>query len=200
MANKTYTITRALSPIDWGKAPVAPIDNQLWGTDVAISAQAQVCYDDKALYVHLKATEKNIRAEEEGPTAMPNWDSCLEFFFSPKQGDSRYFNIEFNANCVVNIGFGFNRYQHIRILRNGQQFNARSNRTDDGWEIFYEVPYSLIQVFFPDFTPVSGQTMQANFYKCGDKTEEEHYICWNPVTCENPDFHRPEYFGTLVFE
>lgn len=200
MANNTYTITRANPSIDWRKVPVAPIDTQLWGTDVDISAQAQVCYDEKALYVHLQAVEKNIRTVEEGPTAMVNRDSCLEFFFSPSQADSRYFNIEFNSNCVVNIGYGFHRYQHIRILMSGDQFNAKSNRTEDGWEIFYEVPYSLIRIFHPDFAPVSGQTMQANFYKCGDNTETEHYICWNPITCETPDFHLPEHFGTLIFE
>ena len=39
-----------------------------------------------------------------------------------------------------------------------------------------------------------------NFYKCGDKQVEPHYLSWNPVLTDNPDFHRPEYFGKVIFE
>jgi len=26
-----------------------------------------------------------------------------------------------------------------------------------------------------------------------------HYVTWNPVGTEQPDYHRPEYFGELKF-
>ena len=42
-------------------------------------------------------------------------------------------------------------------------------------------------------------TVSANFYKCGDKTAHIHFVSWSPIGCEKPDFHRPEYFGTLEF-
>ena len=38
-----------------------------------------------------------------------------------------------------------------------------------------------------------------NFYKCGDQQVVPHYLSWAPITTENPDFHRPEYFGELNF-
>ena len=43
-------------------------------------------------------------------------------------------------------------------------------------------------------------TANANFYKCGDETQKPHYLSWNPVKTSKPDFHRPEYFGKLIFE
>ena len=42
--------------------------------------------------------------------------------------------------------------------------------------------------------------MRANCYKCGDCTVQPHYLAWNPPTSENPDFHRPQDFGALIFE
>ena len=41
--------------------------------------------------------------------------------------------------------------------------------------------------------------MYGNFFKCGDLTEQAHYLSWNPVTSEQPDFHRPQDFGLLRF-
>ena len=40
------------------------------------------------------------------------------------------------------------------------------------------------------------------FYKTGgaDITGNEHYGMWNEVGTENPDFHRPEYFGKFIIE
>jgi len=45
----------------------------------------------------------------------------------------------------------------------------------------------------------SGTVWRANFYRCGGKTDTQ-YACWNPIGCEKPDFHRPEFFGDLTFE
>lgn len=40
----------------------------------------------------------------------------------------------------------------------------------------------------------------ANFYKCGDKLQTPHFLSWNPINLEKPNFHCPEFFGTLNFE
>lgn len=196
----TYLIKRCSQPINWDQIPALSISNYLWMEPLSISANAQLCYDDEALYVHMWATEKNILAEQDGPTGLPNLDSCLEFFFSPDPEDSRYFNFEFNPLVCVNVGFGYDRYKHVRLLRDGEFFQAKVNCTENGWEIFYQIPYDFIRWFFPGFSPASGDQMRANFYKCGDHTAEPHYIAWNPVTQENPDFHVPTFFGTLYFE
>jgi hypothetical protein len=57
-----------------------------------------------------------------------------------------------------------------------------------------------VRRFFPAYAPVSGGTIRANFYKCGDLTPQEHYLSWNPMTCDTPAFHRPCDFGLLTFE
>ena len=37
-------------------------------------------------------------------------------------------------------------------------------------------------------------------YKCGDQTKYEHYMSWNYVGNEVPQFHSPEFFGEMIFE
>jgi len=46
---------------------------------------------------------------------------------------------------------------------------------------------------------LKGKIFRANFYKCGDKLTVPHYVTWNPVGTENPDYHQPEHFGLLKF-
>ncbi len=43
-----------------------------------------------------------------------------------------------------------------------------------------------------------GLEGRANFYKCGDETEFPHYGAWS-LRDGGPDFHRPEFFGSIVF-
>lgn len=198
---KLYKIVKKPDTLDWTMIPAALIDTQLQTPEVDISATAQVCYDDKALYVRLTAKESNIRAEYTGVLDAPCEDSCLEFFFCPIEGDDRYFNIEYNPNCCIYLGIASNLNDLVRLVPEfGIPFEPKAIRTEDGWEITYQIPYSFIRRFFPDFTPVSGKKMKGNFYKCGDLTVQEHFLCWNLITSNPVSFHRTCDFGMLEFE
>ena len=48
--------------------------------------------------------------------------------------------------------------------------------------------------------PLYGARMKANFYKCGDKLQTPHFLSWNRIDLPSPNFHRPDFFGTLEFE
>ncbi len=41
--------------------------------------------------------------------------------------------------------------------------------------------------------------MSANFYKCGDKLTVPHFVTWNSIGTNKPDFHQPKFFGELYF-
>lgn len=197
---RSYTILPKSKIGDWNDVPVAHIDTRLWTSEIDIAATAQACYDSQALYLRLTAKEKNIRAEEKGPIGIPCKDSCLEFFFSPVEGDARYFNVEFNPEACMFLGFGTCRYDSTRLLlKPSNNFNPCSVRTEDGWEITYQIPFAFIKLFFKGFVAASGKKMRANFYKCGDLTVQEHYFSWNPINTPTPDFHRPDCFGELIF-
>ena len=198
---KTYLITKTQGAPDWRKVPAAEIDNCQWGYWADVTAKAQLCYDENAIYAHFTAREANIRAEEQGQSAMPCLDSCMEFFFCPVAENKTYFNIEMNPNCAMYLGIGNDRYDLIRLLLpEDGNLDAQAFRTEDGWELTYQIPVSFIQRFFPEFKAESGAMMRGNFYKCGDYTVKEHYFAWNPVECETPDFHLSQWFGKLYFE
>lgn len=182
----------------WEDVEALPIDQNLWLPPADVAAQAQIARTGDALLVRLTAREQHIRAEENGPLGRPCEDSCLEFFFSPVAGDSRYVNIEFNPIGCVWIGLG-DGYFRTRLLPEQDWLEPTTFSTGDGWGIAYRVPFAFIRTLFPAFAPAPGDVLRANCYKCGDKTHQPHYLAWNPVDSKTPNFHRPQDFGEMVF-
>ena len=195
---RTYSILKVDGVPNWKEIPELSADNILWEPDCGIRAFGQFCHDDSNLYVHLRAVEKDIRAEYTAPLSPVFQDSCLEFFFIPEDGD-RYFNFEINPNGCLYVEFGHNRSDRFIQYRAdmNDRFDIKASRTDDGWEVFYHIPLDFIRLYYPDFT--FRGSLRANIYKCGDMTPNRHYLSWNPVTSEKPDFHRPEDFGEMIF-
>lgn len=195
---REYTIKKITGQPDWEKIPSLAIDNLLWTQYTDVSASAQLCWDDSAIYVRMSAVEKDIRKELTGVLDSVCDDSCLEFFLQPTDVVS-YINIEMNPNCAVFMGFGSCLENLIRLIpEDWDPLRARSEMTDGGWSVTYQLPISFIQQFYPGFTPKSGLKMKGNFYKCGDLTPNPHFLSWNNITCEVPAFHVPQYFGTLI--
>ena len=200
---KKYEILKVCGEPDFSIIPIIDIDVRHRGVPTEIGANAQICYSDEALFVHLWTAEENIRAEENGPVGMPCYDSCLEFFFCPMENDPRYFNIEFNMNGCVFFGFGTGIPDLFRLLPEERTvkdvFNYKINKTDAGWEIFYSIPHSLIRQFFPEFKAYTGKQMRANCYKCADFSEPPHYLSWSKIEGPNFSFHNPKFFGIMEF-
>jgi hypothetical protein len=109
---RNYTITKISGLPEWDKIPKLDIDNVLWLKDAGVKAYGQLCYDEEDLYVHLSATEKDIRAKNTKPLSAVNEDSCLEFFFMPAGGD-RYFNFEVNPNGCMHYQIGHDRTDRL---------------------------------------------------------------------------------------
>ena len=194
----SYMITRVHETVDWEAVPALTLDHILWLPDRGVRAGGQFCCDEDTLYVHLFAAESDIRAEYAEPLS-PVWkDSCLEFFFQP-HGEDRYFNFEINPNGCLYIEFGHCRTDRIALFRENMQelFSIQAGRTQNGWEVYYGIPVTFLQLFYPGFS-FSG-TLRANVYKCGGLADHEHYLSWNMIKSEKPDYHRPQDFGVMAF-
>ena len=197
---KSYVISRINGAPDWKSLPSLSVSEILWLPDAGIRMTQAICHDDENIFVHQRAVEESIRAELFGTDCPVCEDSCMEFFFSPCPDDGRYFNIETNPNGCFFSGFGHGREDLKRLYPAASVFDIRTQRTPDGWEVFYRIPLSFIREFYPDYAFTSGMKIRANCYKCGDKAAIPHYLGWNHVSCETPDFHRPEFFGEMIFE
>ena len=156
-------------------------------------------HDADALLARFEVSEVNAKAvclDDNGPV----WeDSCAEIFLRVP-GHREYFNFE--TNCI-GIGLAAERLSRSEFKRFGPERMARVVRrsslpheavdlADATWILEVEIPFDLLGC---DCCP---ERLEGNFYKCGDKTAVPHYVSWNPVDTPKPDFHRPEFFGTLV--
>lgn len=178
-----------------------------------------------AFFLRVTVREKNPRRVETRPMHFVHMDSCVEWFvqFQPATC-SWYFNFEVNANGAMYASFRKNReeYRELRVSELASM-QIRAAVQEDFWEVSYQVPFSLIRAYIPDFTDCdrrgssagAGQTcmtagasrtgqdrqgvktIRANFYKCGDDTEYPHYGMWRPYLVSKPDFHRPDQFGEI---
>ena len=195
---KEYIIVRKPGDFSWDKVPSLEMNESMLPDDVFIRARAQICYDDEALFVRLSCDEKEIRAELFGPFDEVCEDSCLEFFFSPMEGDRRYFNIECNLNGALYLGFGSDVHSLVRLFPEEMPIRPSAAKMKEGWEVTYSVPFEFIRRFFPDFHPKSGGVIRANCYKCGERTQRPHYFCWNPIPYSaGSPFHNPDAFGIM---
>lgn len=197
---RTYTMHKVRGVPDWSTIPVLPIDHFLWLDPVNVSAQAQICWDDEAIYIRMEAEEPRLRMRETGLLAEVCEDSCMEFFLQPTQRPE-YLNFEMNPDRAMWLGIGVDADTRIRLLVPEVEtlLDVRSAYTLNGWKLTYRIPFSFIRIFFPDFEAKEGLCVRGNVYKCGEKTADPHFMAWCPTVYEEPNFHMSEYFGCFVF-
>ena len=193
----TYTVVRRPEDGNWETVPILKMENCLFPSESTVTAKAQVCYDENALYVKLQAKEEHIRAELTGALDEICEDSCLEFFFSPMAGDDRYFNLEVNPNGAMYFGFGTSVQNLYRLIPENHPIRPVIEKAEDGWSVEYAFPAKFVRLFFPEFALKPGKKIRANFFKCGELTPVPHWLCWNDIPAERGTFHCPEHFGLL---
>ncbi len=189
----------ALFSSAWDRAQVGHICTEPWPGYTGFSApetEFRVLRDAEGLWVRFRTREHNLRAEVTQQNGAVCRDSCVEFFVSPDADDQRYMNFEINPRGVMHIGLGEARQGRMLIEEERSIFRVESDERDGDWSICCYIPDSFLLRYFGQISPVC----RANFYKCGDCTDHPHYAVWNPVKTEKPDYHRPEFFGTLRVE
>ena len=135
----------------------------------------------------------------------PVWqDSCVEFF-AQVPGQKEYYNFEFNCIGTAlaakresrDVFTHFSPEQMKQIKRCASAGNKPFQEMQGifAWELLVAIPFSLIGLDGSNLP----EMINANFYKCADNSSLPHYLSWSPIETENPDFHRPEYFGELYF-
>ena len=67
---KTYIIEKTCGAPDWSTVPALEADNHLWITSENIHMTAQICYDEEALYLYMRAVEREVRAEHRGKLCL----------------------------------------------------------------------------------------------------------------------------------
>jgi hypothetical protein len=165
-----------------------------------------IAYSDHELFLKYLIKENYFKAEKTDSNQMVCEDSCVEFFVSP-QDDGIYYNMEFNAIGTCLFGAGTDRASNERvkpeIISKIRRLTTAGRKPITGrsgefvWAITIAIPFDVF--FLHQIKNLNSKTFRVNFYKCGDKLEVPHYVTWNPVGTEKPDFHQSEHFGLLKF-
>lgn len=186
---------QAIQTVNWAEYPYKP------------QVKFRIAHTDDSILLHFKVREGSVRAKYGEDNGSVWTDSCVEFFSIP-DADNIYYNIECSCIGTVLVGAGSvrNGREHapqeaIACVKRwstlgNEPFAERVGETD--WELALIIPNT---VFFKHrITSLSGKEVKANFYKCGDELQTPHFLSWSPIETDSPDFHRPEFFGTLEFE
>lgn len=161
-------------------------------------------YSREAIYIDFLVRCNYLRAENFKDQTPVSEDSCVEFFVEPKPG-GEYWNFEFNCIGTANASHRIERPTPTRLtpdqlarIRRYASCGNRPFRELEGlftWNLLIVIPFDLIGLDgdnLPDH-------VRGNLYKCASATSEPHYLSWQPIYTEKPDFHRPEFFGNIYF-
>ncbi len=184
-----------INTINWTEFPYKP------------EVKFKIAYCQDQILLKYYVTEENILARQTEANSMVHTDSCVEFFISPKKGEP-YYNFEFN--CIGTIKLGYGQERANRVLINPEILKQIKIRSSLGsqpfeektgghtWEMMISIPKECLS--HDENISLKGLKANANFYKCGDDTSKPHFVTWNAIGTENPDYHQPSFFGEISFE
>jgi len=174
--------------------------------------EAKVLYDEQFIYVIFRVEDRFIRAVAQNYQDSVCQDSCVEFFFTPGADFSLgYFNIEINCGGTMLFNYqsapGVNVVaisdsdcDKVKIYHSQPKIIEPEKQQPTTWVIEYRVPFDVLEKYCPITRPAPAVSWRANFYKCADSTSHPHWLTWSVVDYPVPNFHLPQYFGTLEFK
>lgn len=164
-----------------------------------------IAHDGSNIYIDFFVRCNYLKAENYENNSPVSQDSCVEFFVAPK-GDNHYWNFEFNCIGTINASHRTERKNPTRlndkelaqVIRYASCGNKPFQELEGifSWNLLVIIPLSLIGVEYYG-SPIA---MKGNFYKCASGCTQPHYMSWNPINTEKPDFHRQEFFGNIILE
>lgn len=217
---KTYHIKRVQVAYDmlhsrtrfWQAAEIAPIDLFPWyKSGDKWTAFAQLLYDDENLYFRMVSDQdRHIQAVSTEPNQPVFKDSTGELFIKPGvEAEIGYFNFEINCVGTMLLAYGLGRMgrsflkpelaKQVLIWHSLPGPTKAEQKDDCCWEIEAVIPFAIMQTVVDFPLPSAGTEWRGNMYRCADGTSNPQYSMWNLIEWEKPDYHRPEFFGRLLF-
>ena len=168
--------------------------------------EAQVCWDDEALYVAYTCRDKDLTAvhtDRDDPTYQ---DDCVEVFLNPAPGKTvYYYGLEMNCRGVL---YDYFMCHPLAILNHfdlkgcevattwSGTLNERDDR-DRWWRLEVRIPFdNFVALHKGPPKPGEQWRMQMNRWDGKDKRALSE---WTPSGLPVPHPHRPAGFGVLEF-
>ena len=188
-----YTLTQETEPeqvscVNWKEYPYAP------------EVLVHLAYSDKALVLLYKVKEEHVLGNVLENNGAVWEDSCVETFIKDPIGEG-YYNIEVNciatklaAHRLSRTDFELFSDEKLSEIRCFSTLpHQKTDLKDQAWMLLEIIPFSVLGL---DKAP---ESLNVNFYKCGDNCRQAHFLSWSPIALEKPNFHCPEFFGRILF-
>ena len=161
-------------------------------------------HNNDCLFLKFYVQEETARALYHNTHDPVYKDSCVEMFLSFNE-EMEYYNFEFNLIGVCLSGYGGGRENRQllpkTIIEEIKSFsevrNKHKDQADIQWQLTLIIPVNVF--YLHSISGLSGIKAKGNFFKCGDDLPKPHFLSWNPIKTEKPNFHLPEFFGELWF-
>lgn len=177
----------------------AKINDVPWGSTYTPDCRFKGIYiESKGFLFELRCYEKNPRITYLEPGGEVCEDSCLEIFlnFAPEKSKS-YINFEMNAAGAYLFGVGPDRHDRVELKADVMP-KVKAEILEDMWKVTLFIPNKTVFDVYGKVDFAAGYTFTGNAFKCGDLTDEEHYLSWAPLQRDVVDFHRSDKFGTFT--
>jgi len=182
-----------ITHVNWEEYPYKP------------NVKFRIAHNDKNILLNYQVEEADIKAVCEEDNGKVWEDSCVEFFISFDK-DASYYNIESNCIAKVLVATGENKQDRMpvptdyikRIDRWSSLGKLPVENRSGKWELSLIIPIDIF--LLNKINTLDGVRATGNFYKCGDNLNVPHFLSWNPIKSEKPNFHLPPFFGELLFE
>jgi len=202
-----------LNSPDWQNITALQISHYPWYLEGRKQdTQVKLSADSETLFIQVIAQDNySFSKQTELNHMLICEDSCVEFFFSPSGVlGSSYVNLEVNCCGTLHLAYGAGRdnrqfisVEAASLIQCKSSLNSNmdcpvkiESSNDKQWSIEIALPFTAIEQLTGE--AVNRDKWFANFYRCGGRTEPQ-YAVWNNIDVAEPDYHRPEHFGELVF-
>ena len=182
----THATEEKVACVNWLEYPYSP--------DVTVYIAAS----DTALCLLYKVKEEHVLGavlENNGPV----WeDSCVETFIKDPVGEG-YYNIEVTciatklaAHRLSRTEFELFDAESISKIRCFSTLpHTQTDLSNKEWMVGEIIPFVSLGL------EKAPESLKVNFYKCGDKCRQPHFLSWSPIDLPTPNFHCPEFFGEI---
>ncbi|MDB5111310.1 MAG: hypothetical protein JWR67_2424 [Mucilaginibacter sp.] len=178
------------------------IANSLWtGFEYQPDCSFAIAHGNNCIFLKYFIIEDDVLLRFTQPNDLVYQDSCVEFFIA-FNGEAEYYNLEFNCIGTCYLGYGTgNKGRETADVEIVKKIKCSpllySHEGKIKWELTLVIPNEVF--FHHNYTSLASKTGRANFYKCGNNMPVPHYLSWNIIESEKPNFHLPDFFGSITF-
>jgi hypothetical protein len=168
-------------------------------------------WDDENFYVGFQVKDRDIRATMKERDAKVWQEEAVEFFVSPDEDLTNYYEFQFSPRNVVRDiwvenpkgrmeGSSFHgEWDCLKLMTSVHVEGKINDNTipDSGWSIEISLPFECL--LGKGKRVISGDIWRINFFRVCRFPKEE-FSSYVPTNIHPWEFHVPQYFASMTFQ